>query len=184
MSSFQVIRLLKNLPDKFPLANLLISGTTKVNKAIPDEVLEVNIWIKHIQEDININKRSRYVTHSIILAALLIIFITGCVEKYNKQGHALSKELNNHLMKQGFCTSKNCKRDFEIFGGHGNRVNFSIYNPKDKKVLASIIEYVVEHGLQVTGGVPISIYVYPKSRKEYGNFLFRPETILKLEVTK
>ncbi len=44
------------------------------------------------------------------------------------------------------------------------------------------IGFVVEHGMEITQGVPIIIDVYPKQSAEYRNFLFPPKSIIEVEV--
>jgi hypothetical protein len=125
-----------------------------------------------------------YLVGAALLAVIIVSILVGCGEKYSEQGHILSREIHNNLISRGICTSKDCNAEYEVYGGHGNQINYSIYNPKDRKVLAALIEFVVENGLQISGGVPISISVYPKSRSEYGNMLFNPKPIVKVEVAK
>ncbi len=125
------------------------------------------------------------VVSPLFLIILIVCLLVGCGEKYSTQGRALSKKIDDYLISRGICsTVKDCNVKFETYEGHGNQVNYSIYNPKDRKGLAVLIEFVIENGIQITGGVPISISVYPKSRKDYGNFIFNPETIIKVEVIK
>jgi hypothetical protein len=113
------------------------------------------------------------------------LLLSGCGEKYSNEGHLLFQEIHKNLISQGICLSeKNCYEKFEIKGGHGNQVNFSIYNPHSRKGLAIMIKFIVESGLKITKGIPISIYVYPKSRKEYGNFLIGPKPMIEMEISK
>lgn len=123
----------------------------------------------------------RIVLHSILAAA--IISISGCGEKYSVQGHLLFQEIHKHLINSGICISKKeCYKKFEIYGGHGNRVNFSVYNQKDNKELTQLIGFIVERGYKITGGVPISVSVYPKIRADYGNILISPKPMMTLEI--
>lgn len=105
--------------------------------------------------------------------------------KYSKQGNQLLKSIDMDLISRGFCSTVNeCKTQLEVYGEHGNRINYSIYGPKNRNVLAAFIGFVVENGTEITGGVPISISVYPKSSEQYGNPLVRGETMIKVEVTQ
>lgn len=76
-----------------------------------------------------------------------------------------------------------CSKKIRLYGGHGNQVNYSIYAP-DKKALAATIAFVVENGMEITGGVPISVSVYPRSRESYGNMFFSPNPTISLEISK
>ena len=125
----------------------------------------------------------RNVLYSILAA--VIISISGCGEKYSEQGHLLFQEIHKHLINSEICISKKeCYKKFEIYHSHGNRVNFSIYNQKNNKKLSELIGFIVENGYKITGGVPISIYVYPKTRADYGNFLISPKPMMTLEINK
>jgi hypothetical protein len=111
--------------------------------------------------------------------------MVGCGDKYSKQGRELSKRINEHLIETGICsTIKECHAQLETYVDHDTRVNFSIYNPNNRKALAAFIEYVIEYGIQITDGIPISIKVYPESRQSYGNFIIPPKSIIKVEVSK
>lgn len=105
--------------------------------------------------------------------------------KYSEQASRLSKSIDMDLISRGFCSTVNeCDTQLEVYGGHGNRINYTIYGPKSRKILAAFIGFVVENGVEITGGVPISISVYPKTREEYGNPIVRGETIIKVEATQ
>ncbi|TAN35473.1 MAG: hypothetical protein EPN23_11095 [Verrucomicrobia bacterium] len=104
-------------------------------------------------------------------------------ERYTKEGNALSVRINNELASQGFCHSpKECDDIFEMYGGHGDRVHFSIYAP-NTLALAMIFKLLVEKGTEITNGVAISVTVYPRPRDEYGNTAFyshKPSIILEI----
>jgi hypothetical protein len=117
---------------------------------------------------------------------LLITFsiepVMAMGEKYSKQGDALSKAMDRELINRGLCKDFNdINNKLPMFGGHGNQVNFSIYKP-DRKILAATFEFLIAHGIEITGGVPIAIRVYPKSREEYGNIVFSPKPTIQLEI--
>jgi hypothetical protein len=105
-------------------------------------------------------------------------------EQYREQGNALSKAIFQELIKTGLCKDTNdVIGKLPMYGGHGNQINFSIYKP-DRKILAATIEFLIAHGFEITGGVPIAIRVYPKSREEYGNFLISPKPTIQLEINE
>jgi glutamate-1-semialdehyde aminotransferase len=110
--------------------------------------------------------------------------ITGCGERYTKEGGELSAEINKELIAQGFCSSpKECNQILRTYVGHGNHVNYSIYAPQNKSALAAVFKLLIERGMKITHGVPISVIVYPNTREEYGNTLFySPEPSIILEI--
>lgn len=124
---------------------------------------------------------------TIVISILLLVnFFMGSAiamgEKYSEQGQALSKAIDRELINSGLCKDYNdVKNKLLMYGGHGNQVNFSIYKP-DRKILAATFEFLIAHGLEITGGVPIAIRVYPKSREEYGNIVFSPNPTIQLEI--
>lgn len=103
--------------------------------------------------------------------------------QYNEQGNALDKAMHRELIRRGLCTVdySDFTRKVPAYGAYGNHVNLSIYKP-DRKALAAIFEFLVLHGVEITKGVQISIRVYPKSRKEYGNIVFSPKPTIQLEI--
>lgn len=114
-----------------------------------------------------------------ICCCISLFLLGGCGDKYSEQGNKLSISITNELVKLGFCsTPTDCIKKLDIYGGHDNRVNFEIYNAKDRKMLASFIEFAVDNGLKITNGIPIAIKVYPKLRSEYGNRLVKDRPII------
>lgn len=110
-------------------------------------------------------------------------FLSGCGEKYSEPGHLLFQEIHKHLINSGICISKKeCYKKFEIYGGHGNRVNFSVYNQKDNNELAKLIGFIIKQGFKITGGVPISVFVYQNERADYGSFLISPKPMMTLRI--
>lgn len=127
-----------------------------------------------------------------IFIGFIIVFIIAIIfgkvpimggEMYTKEGEALGAEITKELINQGFCkTNHECNQVLEIYAAHGNRVNFSIYGPKNKSALATVIKLIVERGIQLTSGIPISVRVFPKSRNEYGDIFLEPKSIIRLEI--
>lgn len=122
----------------------------------------------------------------ILIFTITILFGKGSImggEMYTKEGEALGAEITKELIKQGFCkTSRECNQVLEIYGGYGNRVNFSIYAPKNKSALAAVFKLLVERGIELTNGISIAVTVFPKSRNEYGDIFFEPKSVVRLEI--
>lgn len=107
-------------------------------------------------------------------------FITG--ERYTKEGHMLSTAMNNELITQGLCKSpKECNQILKTYVAHGNQVNYTMYAPQNKLMLAAVFKFLVEKGTDITNGVAISVKVYPRPREEYGIFDKR-EPYITLEI--
>lgn len=112
--------------------------------------------------------------------------VEGCGEKYSEQGNLLYSKIFEHLIERRICTTVDeCKADLEIHGKYRNQVNFAVYSPKNRKTaLAAFIEFIVENGVKITGGVPITILIKVESKEESGNSLFGNKTVIKLEITQ
>lgn len=105
-------------------------------------------------------------------------------EKYASQGNRLSMAITQYLIEKKICVAggQACSKKLETYGGHGNRVNYSVYGA-DKQALSAMLTFIIEHGIKVTDGVPISVFVYPNSRISYGSMLFNePSPVLTLKV--
>ncbi len=114
-----------------------------------------------------------------ICCCILFLFLGSCGDNYTEQGNKLSISIINELVNLGFCSAPtDCIKKLDIYGGHDNRVNFEIYNAKDKKMLASFIEFAITNGILITNGIPIEIKVYPKFRSEYGNRFLKDKPII------
>ena len=75
-----------------------------------------------------------------------------------------------------------------MFGGHGNRVNFSTYGigEKNRKALGVVIDLLIQRGIIITSGVPIKLVAYDRPHEDYVNqgFFRAKEPILTLEINK
>lgn len=110
-------------------------------------------------------------------------------EKFAEQGHLLAAEIYKELIQRGFCGDPgSCNKLLPIYGGHGNRVNFSTYgiSEKNREALSVVVSLIVRRGIVITQGVPIGFVAYAKPHEDYVNQgLFRSkEPILTLEVNK
>jgi hypothetical protein len=126
---------------------------------------------------------------------LILIFLfclTGCGTRNTDEARLLGGAMIDHLSEKGIChTAHECSRKFDWTGEHENGVHWNIYDASDRKAVATLINFVVEHGIEITGGVPISITVYPMLRKDIGIhsenggqiIIFKPKNITKIEVT-
>lgn len=109
-------------------------------------------------------------------------------ERFGEQGNALAGAIDRELMRNGFCKDhRDCFDKFPLYGGHGDRVNFTLYgvsNQEKRRMLAAVVEFVIVRGMEVTQGVPIQIQAFPKPHTEYVNFknFFSKKPMLRLEI--
>lgn len=111
----------------------------------------------------------------------LAIFLGGCGEKFTEEGNALGVAINEHLIAQKLCTdASDCQKKVEMYGGHGNQVNFSAYAVKDPKLVSAVMGFVASEGMRVTKGVPISIAFYADAHANHVNTFNFSKPIIKL----
>ena len=128
------------------------------------------------------------ITSGILWRWVAIIFIAGglmgCGEKFSEQGRSFATKAIQALIDKRMCRdAKDCHSKMDIAGADGNQVHVVIYDVKDRQALAAYIEFSIAHGIEITGGVPISITVYSKPRNEYVNKIFsRKNPIVEVEV--
>ena len=109
----------------------------------------------------------------------------GCGEKFTQEGNALGVAINEHLIAQKLCLdTSDCQKQLEMYGGHGNRVNFSAYAVKNLKLVHAVTGFVASDGVRITKGVPISIAFYADAHENHVNTLNFSKPIIKLEVNK
>jgi len=125
----------------------------------------------------------------LLLAALSSIGVWAMGEKYAEQGGRLSGALRTALVTGGFCkTSQECQKLLPGTAGHGDRVRIAYYEVNDRniKALSVLINMVVEQGISITSGIPITITAYKESHEEYrkSSVFSRIEPFLVLEMNK
>lgn len=111
-------------------------------------------------------------------------------ERYTDQGGRLSAATIDMLIAKGFCkTPRECHGFLPRYGGHGDRVRTSFYEigKKNSQAFHAVIELVIQDGIRITDGVPITIRGYRETHEEYrksGLFLKDVKPFLILEVNK
>ena len=109
----------------------------------------------------------------------------GCGEKFTQEGNALGVAINEHLIAQKLCLDiSDCQKKLEMYGGHGNQVNFSVYAVKNPKLIHAVAGFVASEGIQITKGVPISIAFYAEAHENHVGIFNFTRPIIKLEVLK
>ena len=136
------------------------------------------------------NHRMRFVKirsflYRTINGFLCILILNGCGEKFTSEGNALGKAINEHLIAQTLCKDHaDCKKKVEIYGGHGNQVNFSAYAVKDPRLVYAVMGFVASEGMRITKGVPISVSFYPEPHEHYVNTINFSKPTINLEIMK
>ena len=128
---------------------------------------------------------------SLLLAAMAsgVSGLVAAGERFTEPGNALGVEITQELVRRKLCANAaDCQELIPIYGGHGNRVNFTAYGvgEKNRDALAVVVEVITRRGIHVTRGVPINFRAYQKPHDEYVNlgFFRAKEPILILDVSK
>lgn len=126
------------------------------------------------------------------VGALVILSISSACDlpirdRHEEEGARLALEIHEFLKEENICSSPmECKKLFSTYRRHGNKVNLNIYgvnNKKSNEAVLKVFELVLNRGVIITDGVPITIRVFSKSREEYGSIIpgFGPKPIVTLE---
>lgn len=111
-------------------------------------------------------------------------------EKYSEQGGRLTSALRAALIAHGYCHSpQECQKLLPGTAAHGDRVRIAYYEVNDRNIsaLMFLIDMVVRQGIDITGGIPITITAYKETHEEYresGFFLKGVKPFMILEVNK
>lgn len=122
-------------------------------------------------------ERRRYFFPRAWIAWLLIVFTSlfnlGAIamgEKYAEQGGRLSAAIKDMLIVKGFCkTPRDCHDLLPSYGGHGDRVRSAFYEvgERNSEAFNAIVGLVVQDGIRITSGTPITITGYRETHEEY-----------------
>lgn len=115
--------------------------------------------------------------------------ISSAGERFTEAGNALGRAIDEELIRRRFCNdAAGCQRVLEIYGGHGDQVNFTAYgiNDRNRDALAIVVEVITRRGLSITGGIPIKFQGRRMTHDEYiGSGIFRArDVVLTLEVKR
>lgn len=108
---------------------------------------------------------------------------------FSEQGNALSKALYNDLLKKGICTNvRACAESLQMYREDGKRIYVNMYGQKNTILASKVAAFYIEKGLNITGGMPITLKVFTGPKTQYLGLikgLFgNNEEILKLELNK
>jgi len=119
-----------------------------------------------------------------MMSIFCVTFLAGCGDQFAEQGRFLTQEINNHLLNSDFCKDVDaCQRKLSIHGKYGSQVNLDIYGIDDRRALAKLAEFIVAHGVEVAGGVPVVVKVYSQPAIAYAKQFFSfKKTVLEIEV--
>ena len=107
-------------------------------------------------------------------------------DRFSNQGNALYKALLDELMRRGVCTdNQSCSNATQMYGEDGDRIYFNMYGQTDPHLGITVARFILENGLRVTDGMPITLKVYSTPKSHEAGSIFRKKVeIIKLEVNK
>lgn len=133
-----------------------------------------------------ISHRAKYFAIALTLAGLSVSGESMAGGRFSNQGNALSKALLDELMRKGVCTdNQSCSNATQMYREDGDRIYLNMYGQTDPSLGITVARFILENGLRVADGMPITLRVYstPKSQ-EVGSIFRKKVEIIKLEVNK
>lgn len=108
---------------------------------------------------------------------------------FSDQGNALYKALNDHLIEHGVCKDyQTCNNAHQIFSEEsGSRIYFNMYRQTEKSLSSTVAGFLAANGLNITGGIPITLSVFSGSHEKYQGLrrIFgSSDESIKLEINK
>ncbi len=100
--------------------------------------------------------------------------------------YELKEALRKTLVKQGLCLNiEDCVS--MSHEGSTKRIYLNLYDQIDKKLASHIVDFFIQEGIKITGGIPISFRVFPKDKEEYLGLRYTfgsNDYLIKLEINK
>lgn len=93
-------------------------------------------------------------------------------EQFTEQGGKLTAAINKELIRKDLCkTPRDCNDLLPGYVAHGDRVRIALYEVSEKngKALNAVVEFIVNDGMKITGGIPITLTGYRETQEEYRN---------------
>ena len=125
----------------------------------------------------------------LLIAFLGVTDVSTAGSGFSDQGNALSKALSEHLTKKKVCRDyQNCHQLLQMHGEDGGgRIYFSMYGQADAALSSMVAGFLVANGLEITGGMPITLFVFKGPKTQYWGFLAmirKSQESIKLEINK
>ena len=129
----------------------------------------------------------------ILLGATFTLICIGLLEnsmaggKFSDQGNALYKSLHDELIAKSVCTNfQNCSDALQMYGEDGDRIYLNMYAQTDMNLSGIVVKFIVEKGIKITGGMPITLRVFHKPKTQYLGLksIFGKDESIKLEINK
>lgn len=105
---------------------------------------------------------------------------------FTKQGNDLTAGLIQHLIAKGICKDNpTCWGVTQIYRKDGSgRIYLNMYGQKNTALTSIVTEFLVANGLQLTGGIGITLTIYSGPHTQYEGFFGRRGESIKLEINK
>lgn len=92
-------------------------------------------------------------------------------DKFSSQGNALYKSILDELIRQGVCSdNQSCSNALRLYSEDGDRIYMNMYGQTDKRLGSVVAKHIIENGIGLTGGVPITLRIYASQKSENTGF--------------
>jgi hypothetical protein len=108
---------------------------------------------------------------------------------YTEQGNALTKALKEDLIQQGICSldTRLPTCDLQMYRADGKRIHLNMYGQTDTILASKVAAFLVEKGLKISRGMPITLKVFSAPKSKYlglKSIFSKNDELLKLELNK
>lgn len=108
---------------------------------------------------------------------------------FSKQGNALSKALNAHLISQGVCKDfQACQNVLHMYReDSGDHIYLNMYGQTDMALASTVAAFLVAQGLKITSDMAITLHVFSGPHEQYQGIkrMFgQSKYSIKLEINK
>jgi hypothetical protein len=131
------------------------------------------------------------------LTAIILSLLTGLFywktsfagSSYSEQGNDLTRALKENLIKQGFCSldTRLPTCSLQMYRADGKRIHLNMYGQTDTILASKVAAFLVENGIKITKGMPITLKVFSAPKTEYlglKSIFSKNDEFLKLALNK
>ena len=124
-----------------------------------------------------------------LLSALLFSELSFAGAGFTEQGNALTAALYDELVKQKVCSinTQLSTCSLQMLRADGKRIHLNMYGQTDTLLASKVAAFLVEKGIIITRGMPITLKVFPAPKTEYlglKSVFGLTDATLKLEINK
>lgn len=104
---------------------------------------------------------------------------------FSSEGNKLYKSLANHLIEKGVCIDYgSCWEKTNIYREDDTKIRINMYNQKSKNLASVVAQFLIENGISITEGKPITLKAFSESKDKHLGVFGRKDQLFKLEIEK